>query len=88
MKNDEFYSEILVKKTNAGDTIIKYFAHERIEICASKTMPNTIKTEMEINQYCQNNELEIASVSCDRDIGVYVVFKKKINPQEGLFGEE
>lgn len=51
-------------------------------------MPNTIKTEMEINQYCQNNELEIASVSCDRDIGVYVVFKKKINPQEGLFGEE
>ncbi|MCM1218985.1 MAG: hypothetical protein NC548_31270 [Lachnospiraceae bacterium] len=55
--------------------IVKYFTYPRSDGWVDCPYPH--QTEKEINKYANENNLEIISISCDRDIGVFVAFKKK-----------
>lgn len=55
--------------------MVKYFSYPRSNNWVNCPYPH--ETEKEINEYCRKNNLEIASISCDRDMGIFVAFKQK-----------
>lgn len=77
MNNQEFYADILVKNLEAGETIIRYFEHDLQEASGYRTVPDTYKTEKEINKYANRYGLKIISSTCDKGRGIYVIFEKK-----------
>ena len=78
MDNMEFYADNLVDRLESGETMIKYFEHNRRDLCASHSIPELYETEKEINEYAIKERLKIISSTCDRDKGMYVIFEKKV----------
>lgn len=54
--------------------MIKYFEYERSDNWID--CPYVFKIDDEINKYAEENNLEIVSAACDRDKGIFVIFKK------------
>ena len=55
--------------------MVKYFSHPRSEKFVNCAFPN--RTEEKINRYADENNLEVVSVSCFEDDGIFVVFKSR-----------
>lgn len=55
--------------------MVKYFSYPRSNNWVNCPYPH--ETEKQINQYAEKNNLEVICVSCDRDNGIFVVFKEK-----------
>lgn len=55
--------------------MIKYFEYEQ----SSRVIgcPYIHQVENKINDYAKKNNLEIVSACCDRDKGIFVIFKGK-----------
>lgn len=55
--------------------MVKYFSYPRSDNWINCPYPH--ETEKEVNKYAKDNNFEVISVSCDRDVGIFVVFKEK-----------
>lgn len=55
--------------------MIKYFEYERSKNWVN--CPYSYKIEETINDYAKENNLQIISATCDRDVGIFVVFANK-----------
>lgn len=56
--------------------MVKYFQHET-DYIGHVSVECTHKTEKEINEFAEENNLEIVSLSCFGDTGIFVAFKEK-----------
>lgn len=55
--------------------MVKYFEHRRSANWINCPFPN--ETADKINKYAEENGLDVVSLSCDGDNGIFVTFKKK-----------
>lgn len=55
--------------------MIKYFKYERSKDWVN--CPHTYKIEEIVNDYAKENNLQIISATCDRDVGIFVIFANK-----------
>lgn len=67
---------IYVGGYKGNKNMVKYFSHERRNNWTHAAIP--FETEMRINSYAEKNNLEIVSISCIADDGIFVVFKEKL----------
>lgn len=56
--------------------MVKYFSHEE-DYIGNISVEDTYETEKEINQFAKKNNLEVVSLSCFGDTGIFVAFKEK-----------
>lgn len=56
--------------------MVKYFQHET-DYIGHVSVECTHKTEKEINKFAEKNNLEVVSLSCFGDTGIFVAFKEK-----------
>lgn len=56
--------------------MIKYFEHETCRNASDEIEILAHLTDDAINEYARENMLQIASATCYKDEGIFVVFKK------------
>lgn len=56
--------------------MVKYFQH-KINHIGTISVEDKLGTAEEINQFSEKNNLEVVSLSCSGNTGIFVAFKQK-----------